>query len=158
MNPTYGSGDLRSPAYAITQENGSKITDFVYESHEILPGKPRLSGLPATYTEENGEAETLEITLRDALLNTRMILSYTVYEALPVLCRNVRFQNDGEETLLLSPAMSLSLDLPDSRYEMVELTGAWARERYVNTQPLHPGNLSIKMIYLPINFIYNADY
>ena len=35
--------------------------------------------------------------------------------------------------------MSLNLDLPDDRYEMVELTGAWARERYVKTAPLHEG-------------------
>ena len=35
--------------------------------------------------------------------------------------------------------MTLCLDLPDSGYEMVELTGAWARERHVTTRPLVEG-------------------
>lgn len=39
--------------------------------------------------------------------------------------------------------MSLSLDLPDMDYEMIELTGAWARERYVKTRKLEHGIQSV---------------
>lgn len=35
--------------------------------------------------------------------------------------------------------MSLSLDLPDRDYDLVTLTGAWARERYVRTEHLREG-------------------
>ena len=30
--------------------------------------------------------------------------------------------------------MSMSLDLPDQDYEMIELTGSWARERSIKTR------------------------
>ena len=37
--PAYGTGDFRDPAYKITQENGSSITNFEYVSHNIYKGK-----------------------------------------------------------------------------------------------------------------------
>ena len=33
--PSYGTTDYREPAFEILQENGSRISDFVYESHKI---------------------------------------------------------------------------------------------------------------------------
>ena len=137
--PSYGHGDMREPAYEILQENGSRITEFTFEDYVILKGKRKLEGLPAVYTESDEEAETLEIYLRDRVMNTKIILSYTIFENLPVIIRNTRFVHEGESSIVLERAMSLNLDLPDDRYEMVELTGAWARERYVKTAPLHEG-------------------
>ncbi len=61
----YGNTDYRQPAVEVLQNNGSRISDFKYQSFSIVPGKPKLSGLPATYTEDDGEAETLFITLKD---------------------------------------------------------------------------------------------
>ena len=58
--PSYGAGDMRYPAVEILQENGSRITDFVYQTHRIYDGKPALAGLPATYTEDSKEAECPE--------------------------------------------------------------------------------------------------
>ena len=66
--PAYGSGDMRYPAQEILQKNGSRVTEFVYKSHRLYSGKPRLEGLPATYVEEEKEAVTLEVTLEDSLL------------------------------------------------------------------------------------------
>ena len=63
--PSYGTTDFRMPALEIWQPNGSRITDFQYVSHKISKGKPALKGLPATYTESEDEADTLEILLRD---------------------------------------------------------------------------------------------
>lgn len=137
--PSYGHGDMREPAYEILQEDGSRITEFTFEDYVILKGKRKLEGLPAVYTESDEEAETLEIYLRDRVMNTKIILSYTIFENLPVIIRNTRFVHEGESSIVLERAMSLNLDLPDDRYEMVELTGAWARERYVKTAPLHEG-------------------
>ena len=50
--PSYGHGDMRCPAYDILQADGSRITEFVYESHCVREGKPALKGLPATYAEQ----------------------------------------------------------------------------------------------------------
>ena len=61
--PSYGTGDYRSPAVTILQENGSRITEFQYAGYRIMDGKPSLLPLPAVYTEDDEEAQTLEITL-----------------------------------------------------------------------------------------------
>ena len=39
--------------------------------------------------------------------------------------------------------MSMSLDLPDQNYEMVELTGAWSRERSVKNRKLEHGTTTV---------------
>ncbi|MBW3077756.1 alpha-galactosidase [Bifidobacterium simiiventris] len=154
--PVNGNGDLRNVACVIETPDGARNAAFRYVSHRILPGKPTLDGLPATYVEYDDEAETLEITLRDDLLDLRMILSYTTYRDLPVLTRNVRFVNDSiaaddgsttggadaadaDGTVTLRRALSASLDLPDARWSMMQFTGAWGRERRPQTFRLHTG-------------------
>ena len=67
--PSYGTTDYREPAFEILQENGSRISDFVYESHKIYDGKPELQGLPAVYVEEKEEntQENLKVESLDDL-------------------------------------------------------------------------------------------
>lgn len=141
--PAYGSGDMRHPAIDILQENGSRIVNFTYQSHEIISGKPQLKDLPATYVENNDEATTLLITLFDEVIDTKIILSYTIYENLAVITRNAYIENCGNQKLILNQAMSMSLDLPDKDYEMIELTGAWSRERSIKNRKLEHGIQSI---------------
>lgn len=69
---------MRYPAYEILQKNGSRISEFVYKEHQIYQGKPKLSGLPATYVEKETEATTLEIYLEDQITQTELILTYTI--------------------------------------------------------------------------------
>ncbi len=71
--PSYGNPDLRSPAIQIKLANGTTVTDFRYYSHEIYKGKKELQGLPATYVENEDEAETLEITLKDELAGLKVV-------------------------------------------------------------------------------------
>ena len=40
--PVYGSSDYRYPAVEILQENGSRISEFIYTGHSITAGKPKL--------------------------------------------------------------------------------------------------------------------
>ena len=47
------------------------------------------------------------------------------------------------EMLHLQKVMSLSIDLPDTDYEWLELTGAWARERHVERRALATGITAI---------------
>ena len=141
--PAYGTSDFREPAYQVLQENGSRITNFEYKSHTIYNGKPKLKGLPATYVESDEEATTLEITLYDALIHAEVKLLYTVYETLNVIARSAQFSNYGNENLNLTRALSASVDFFDSNFEMVHLSGSWARERHVKTRRLEQGNQSI---------------
>lgn len=95
--------------------------------------------MPATYVESDEEATTLEVTLKDALINTELVLTYTIYETRPVITRNARFKHLGEEEITLTNTMSASVDFPDYDYEMIELIGAWSRERYVKNRKLEHG-------------------
>ncbi|BFL14666.1 alpha-galactosidase [Enterocloster clostridioformis] len=141
--PGFGTGDMRYPAYGIRRENGSRVSSFVYKSHIIQRGKPELPGLPAAYVEQDEEAWTLKLYLEDPVAGMELVLFYTIYEKMPVLTRSARFVCRGPELVCLERAMSLSLDLPDPRYQMVDLTGAWCRERYVDCHGLHQGVQSI---------------
>ncbi len=140
--PAYGTGDYRDPAYQIRTENGSRITDFQYVSHRIYQGKSSLDGLPATYGNEE-EVTSLEITLHDPIIQCDMILNYHLYEELPVITRSTKFVNKGLQQIHIERAMSMSLDLYDSNYEMLQLDGAWSRERHIHTRQLVEGIQSV---------------
>lgn len=144
--PSYGTGDYRSPAVTIAQENGSRIIDFKYAGHEIYSGKKEILPLSATYVEEKEEAETLEVTLHDNVMDTDLILSYTIYEAYPVITRNTKFVHKGKEKIVLERAMSASVEFLDMDYEMVQLSGGWSRERYVKNRKLEMGIQSIQSL------------
>ncbi|UTR13781.1 alpha-galactosidase [Salipaludibacillus sp. LMS25] len=141
--PSYGTTDFRYPAHMITNQIGSHITNFQFRHYEIRKGKPALEGLPATYVEDDSEAETLEITLVDDVLKSRLVLSYTIFTGRSVLTRNAKFINEGNEAFYLNNAMSANVDFPDDDFEMVHLNGAWAREAHVDWQPLFKGNQSV---------------
>jgi alpha-galactosidase len=141
--PSYGTTDFREPAFQILQEDGSRITNFEYESHRIFAGKPKLDGLPATYVEQDDEAATLEITLYDEWIDAELVLSYTVFEGQNVIARQARFVNKGEKKLTLTRAMSASVDFFDADYDMVHLSGSWSRERHVKERTLQSGIQSI---------------
>ncbi|QTM99124.1 alpha-galactosidase [Sediminibacillus dalangtanensis] len=141
--PSYGTTDYRYPAHKIIGQHGSHVTNFQYESYHITKGKPALENLPATYTEQEEEAETLEVVLFDKILQCRLILSYSIYTNRSVITRNARFVNLGNETCFLDSAMSTNIDLPDDQFEMVHLNGAWARETHLQAQSLFKGVQSI---------------
>ncbi|OKP90050.1 alpha-galactosidase [Paenibacillus sp. P3E] len=137
--PSYGVGDFRHPAYQIQAPDGTTASEAVYDTHRIYRGKPALQGLPATYAEHEDEAETLELELLDAVAGLRIILSYTVSNELNAITRSVRFINEGAGDLKLLRGLSMSVDLRDSSYDLLHLSGSWARERYVERRPLASG-------------------
>lgn len=137
--PAYGTTDQRRPALDIKQPNGSRITDFKYVSHKIYAGKRKLTGLPATYVEDESEATTLEINLYDELIQVTLCLQYTIFENSAAIARSVKFSNNSDQKYQLKTALSLNLDLPDANYEWLQFSGAWGRERHLHKTPLRPG-------------------
>jgi len=142
--PAYGNTDFRTPAFQVQLENGSSVTDLRYNSHKIIKGKPSLEGLPATYVENQDEAETLEIELIDSLINLKVVLSYTVYEKSNVIARSVRFLNKGKKNLKLLRALSMSIDFHDADYDFMHLYGGWSNEMNIERRPLMKGNQSVQ--------------
>jgi len=140
--PTAGGGDYRMPALTIEQADGSNVVHLGYVSHRIVPGKAAIPGLPSTYVESDDEATSVEIELVDRPSGTEVTLSYTIFRDRPIVARHVRIRNGGESRLRVTTAMSVSLDLPDDDWMLVQLSGAWARERHMTDRQLAPGRQS----------------
>lgn len=137
--PTAGASDFRLPAVVVEHPDGSGILDLVYESHAIVAGKPRLAGLPATYAESDAEADTLTVVLVDQPSGVRVELSYTQFADHDAVARSLRVVNAGDAPRYITRACSASVDLPDAGHRLLQLSGAWARERQVAVAPLRPG-------------------
>ncbi|WP_353336386.1 alpha-galactosidase [Bifidobacterium psychraerophilum] len=144
--PEYGTGDYRRPAIIVTQPNGSKITDLQYASYAVSQGKPTFEHLPSTYANDDDEAATLDITLKDRLTGLIVVLHYTIFRDSPIIARSATITNRGTQNLVLDRAMSLSIDLPDCRYDMTDFVGAWARERHPQRHGLHTGIQAIESL------------
>ena len=137
--PSYGHTDFREPAFQVQLDDGSTVSDLRFAGYRIYPGKKSLEGLPATFVEREDEADTLELILEDGHAGLQVVLAYTVYRDLDVITRSARFTNRGSRRLRVLRALSGSIDFPDSRFELLQLSGAWGRERHLWRRPLVPG-------------------
>ena len=141
--PAYGNTDLRMPAYQVQLENGTRITDLTYESYEIVKGKGKLKGLPSLTGSED-QVETLYITLVDALINLKVILSYSMFKDENVIVRSTHFINQGNTNLSILRALSMSIDFDRYDFDMLSLSGSWARERHIVRRTITHGTQSIE--------------
>ena len=141
--PGAGTGDYKEPAYVILQDNGSRVTNYKFLKYEILNEKPPLKGLPHTYILNNDEVKTLKITLRDELLNSDITLTYSIYKNFPIITRSSSIVNNGEKDLTLERFLSFNLDIVQKNYELLHLSGAWARERNIITTPINQNRIVI---------------
>lgn len=133
-----GSGDFRVWALSAEHPDGTRALDLRYEDFEVKKGKYSLPGLPAVYADD-GEAETLEITLVDSVSGIRVTLLYGVLEKLDIITRAAVISNDGSESVFLERAASLCLDLPRGEWEWVHFHGRHAMERVTERSKLVHG-------------------
>ncbi|KAH7030585.1 Melibiase-domain-containing protein [Microdochium trichocladiopsis] len=129
--PELGRGDFRTPAVHIRHGEGHAASDFKFESHRVVQGKPSLQGLPSTFGSDD-EAQTLIVHMRDTANSTSAYLSYSIFAAHDAIVRSVRVVNEGEHPVTIEKLASLSFDLPtpaDGCYDLTGLHGEWARER-----------------------------
>ena len=145
--PTTGSGDYRIAGLEATHADGSTVLGLRYTGHRILAGKPAVplgaGRLPVTYVEADDEADTLEIDLIDAVSGLQVELRYSIFRARPVVSRSATIRNGGTGTVRVRSAMSAVLDLPDARWDLLQLSGAWARETHPVTRRLRPGRQAV---------------
>ena len=134
----YGTGDYREPCVMIKTEQGDRLVQLLFDGFEILSEKPAIHGMPSL---DGGE--TLLVHLRDKINGFAADLYYTVYADCDVIARRIVYKNEGSGTILLRRAYSFSLTLPDNRYDVLTLYGAWARERQIDRIPMHHGVVSI---------------
>jgi len=141
--PGFGFGDFREPAHNIILADGSRINDFRYVNHEIYAGKKALEGLPATYITDPKKATTLEITLQDDISKLQIVISYTIFLELPVICRSTRLINIGTEKIEINRLASTSIDFPAKELELIHLPGTWGREREMKRIPVSIGTIRL---------------
>ena len=133
-----GCGDYRQTPAELKLPDGTFRTDFVYESHRVIPGCVSPETLPAAYCGE-GEAETLELTLLDPVAKVKLLLYYTVFAETDVITRRTTLLNEGEGTLTIRRLMSLQLDLENRGFSLVTFDGAWIKETHRHDRKLQYG-------------------
>ena len=133
-----GRGDIREPFLELVHPDGSRSSDFLFETAEITAEKPPFRTLPGAYSEE-GRAEHLCVTLRDRAFGLRLELHYYVWPDCDCISRSARLLNDSAGTVEVERLLSLQLDLPDSGYGVTCFHGAWVREMDRDTLTLPAG-------------------
>ncbi len=133
-----GKGDFRTPPIEIRMPDGSFTCDFLLDSYRVESGAPKMETLPQS---TGGEAQTLIVTMKDAVFPVYLDLYYTVYEAENVITRRAVLRNEAKEPVLLREMMSYSLDLCDRSYTVTTLSTAWIREAQVIERPLKAGTI-----------------
>ncbi len=136
---TFGNTDLRTPTFHAQYKDGSRITELEYVSHKIYKGKKAINGLPTTYVENEDEADTLELLLRDNLTGLEITLHYSVFYELDAITRRVSVYNGGKDGAVLKSVLSAVVDFNNKDYDFIHLPGAWSRERHVKRVPLFDG-------------------
>lgn len=140
--PCMGTGDYRSSALMIQNEDGSECCDLRYVSHEIRKGKYALKGLPAVYAGEE-EADTLEILMEDPVSGVRLRLFYGVLEREDIITRSAEIVNCGEGRIVVEKASSACLDFISGSYDMISFYGRHAMERNFQRTWIQHGNYVI---------------
>ncbi|KID97159.1 alpha-galactosidase, partial [Metarhizium majus ARSEF 297] len=125
--PDLGRGDFRTPAVQIRQSEGYTISDFRYQGHTVLKGKPALNGLPSTFGKDD-DVSTLVVHMYDNYSSVAADLSYSIFPKYDAIVRSVNITNRGKGNITIERLASFSVDLPWGDYDMLELKGDWARE------------------------------
>ncbi len=141
--PAFGLGDLREGALSVRQKDGTRSADLRFVKAELVDGKPGIPGLPATFGEN---AKTLELHLKDELIGLEAVFSYTMFDDVAGVMRHAALKNVSDSDLAIERAYSLCLELPDSRYDLITLSGAWSREREMNRRALTMGEMRVSSL------------
>ncbi|MBE5912733.1 MAG: alpha-galactosidase [Pseudobutyrivibrio ruminis] len=122
-----GKGDLREPMLEVVCADGSTSLDFVYDSYEVISGKPEFKTLPSSY-DESGKVETLNVTMKDKNHGFTLILSYSVFEECDVITRSAKFINTSDESVRLTRMLSMLMDYDHPGMKITSFHGGWTRE------------------------------
>ncbi len=133
-----GKGDFRESPCEIKMPDGTFVTDFVYQSHEIIDGSVASEILPGSIAKA-GESQTLSILLKDKLFDIELTLLYTVFPAVDVITRRTILRNRSGRTVVLRKMMSMMLDLPASVSIRTTFHGGWIKEAHKQSEPIGNG-------------------
>ena len=140
-----GIGDYRESCIAVKTITGSRTTDLMYESYDIIDGKPELEGLPASFAGDE-MVQTLILHMLDKGDGLEVDLIYSVFECEDVITRSVKVRNNGDKDIRLTKVYSACIDMDDEDFEMLTLHGSWARERQMERRSIAYGKQSVSSL------------
>ncbi|MBR1530102.1 MAG: alpha-galactosidase [Oscillospiraceae bacterium] len=142
--PFYGCGNFREPAFRAEQQDGSDTCCLKYIGCSMYKQKPKIPQLPQSFT-KNCNTETLILYLHDEQAGVLAEVIYTLFQDSDIIAQSVRIQNQGEYPVMLRRVLSSCLCL-EGELELITLNGTWARERYMQREPVGYGVKSIGSI------------
>lgn len=137
--PVHGGQDMRTGAFALEKNGRKEACRLKFLSYNIMKGKPRLSGMPSVYAENDDEFTTLVISTRDSVSGIEVDLYYSISEKYPVICRHAEIRNSSDSGVYITAAASASMDLSAGKYKYMHLHGAWIREKHIEICDVHKG-------------------
>lgn len=141
--PAFGTGDYRDSTLCVRDADGHSTCQLFFKGYRILSGKPALDGLPATFAQNEQDAQTLEITLQDSVLHLTVLLRYSIFADCDAILRSTRFINEGDRTVYLERVPSACLDMRGQNFTITTLQGSQNHECNVVTQPLAAGKYAV---------------
>ncbi len=122
-----GKGDNREPFIEVVHADGTRTSDFFFESAKITDDKKELDMLPSSFDSAN-KACDLTVTLFDKSYDLAVELNYHVFERCDVITRSAKLVNRSRDDVRLLRFMSMMLDEYDSDCVFTTFNGAWIRE------------------------------
>lgn len=168
---SYGKSDFREPSVHMTFEDGSRVTDVTYLDHEIQDGKESLCGMPGFFGNKD-KVQTLKLKLHDQVKQVEVLLVYNVFPEANVITRRMEITNvgnvinagnmvrvdptDGSDgSIRIEKAMSMNMDFPHDRFELLSLNGHWIREKHIERQKIRKGIMTISSKRLSSSAMHN---
>lgn len=142
----HGCNDKRGAPIVIRYSDGTRQTNFKYVSHRIYSGKPILTNLPSSYGAQK-DVTSLEIVMIDDEKKVKCLLTYSIFERLDIITRNMTLSPIEDSGIKVLRAYSMELDLPNSNYDLIHFCGDWCQERYFDRTVLHDGTIDISSNY-----------
>ena len=136
----YGSGDFRTTPLKVCFADGSSVCELRFVKAEMLASKPELPGLPALHDSDN-KSQTVEICLKDKILDLRVYLMYTAFEEEDVIARSVRIENHTGKDIVLESVLTTCIDNYEDEFDFIAFKGRPHFERHLSRTPL--GDLKI---------------
>ncbi len=133
---SHGKNDKRGAPIVIRKENGSYLTNFLFDSYKIIEGIPTLENLPHA---KNDHVSTLEITLKEELQDIYVKYYLSLYDDIDILVKNFVIENKTGHDIKIDRALSLQQDFMHANYRFVHFKGCWSKERDYEINDVHDG-------------------
>ncbi len=116
----WGAGLFVEPALKVTFADGNRDLVLHYESHTAT-------------------ADGFDVVLKDIERKIYVTLHYAIDPESGILARSATIENREPQPVTIEQAAAAAWALPPAHYTLNYLTGRWAGEWTLTSEPLHPG-------------------